>query len=82
MHFGQILIALGKLLEQVPQGCSAKFHICWWEHKLCCLHRNHTKKKHTIFRNVTDQDASEGFNSQQWNNLAWKVNRFYKGIGL
>ena len=82
MEMGPILITLGKLLEQVPQGCTSRYHICWWGGKLCCLPSKHTDKDHTVFRNVTDNDARYGFNSRQWNYLACKVYDFFEENNL
>lgn len=82
MDFGVILITLGKLLELVPLGCCAKYHLCWWEGKLQCLPRDHTDKSHKVFRNITDADARVGFNSRQWIALGGKVESFLKENNL
>lgn len=58
---------------------TGRWHICWFKKKLCCYPQQHTGEKHTVFCNVTADEAVNGFPPKKWNAIGEALARFFKG---
>jgi len=75
----QTQILIENAINDRPNSADGKYHLCFWEDKVQCCVRSHTRERHEIFHPISPTEMRDGFSASEWRLLGEKVHSYLEG---